>query len=173
MQKALRLPFFLFLFSFSVLSVLLDRLPIFFLKMSYNLLPRKGLTKIRHISLDVSKKTCVASDWEDVTWDLCDPCHAMCFVLFMVTNIHSIHKITKIRNSEPLNKMKGDTEDSTVQGSKDREIELINRKISRKRKVIQIKKLSDTQCESNINTVAGTCFIRKVSKLADGWDGYS
>ena len=69
--------------------------------------------------------------------------------------------------------MKGDTEDSTVQGSKDREIELINRKISRKRKVIQIKKLSDTQCESNINTVAGTCFIRKVSKLADGWDGYS
>ena len=46
-----------------------------------------------------------------------------------------------------------DTEDSTVQGSKDREMELISRKVQRKRKGIQKKKLSDTQCESNINTV--------------------
>ena len=42
-----------------------------------------------------------------------------------------------------MNKMKGNTEDSTVQGSNDREIELIRRKISIKRKGIQKKKLSD------------------------------
>ena len=34
------------------------------------------------------------------------------------------------------------------------EIELISRKVSRKDKGIQRKKLSDTLCESNINTVA-------------------
>ena len=50
--------------------------------------------------------------------------------------------------------MEGDKEDSTVQGSKDRDIELISRKVSRKGKGIQKKKLSDTQRESNINTVA-------------------
>ena len=49
--------------------------------------------------------------------------------------------------------MQGDAEDSTVQGSKNRETELISRKVSRKSKVIQKKKLSDTQRESNINTV--------------------
>ena len=71
----------------------------------------------------------------------------MCFFLFKVTNIHSIHKITKNRDLETLNKMEGDTEESTVQGSEDREIKLISRKVSRK------IKLSDTKCESNINTV--------------------
>ena len=35
-----------------------------------------------------------------------------------------------------------------------KKIELISREVSRKRKGIQKKKLSDTQCESNINTVA-------------------
>ena len=50
--------------------------------------------------------------------------------------------------------MEGEKEDSTVQGSKDREIELISRQVSRKGKGIQKKKLSDTLCESNINTVA-------------------
>ena len=38
--------------------------------------------------------------------------------------------------------MKGNTEDSTVESSKDREIKLISRKLSRKRKGI-LKKLSD------------------------------
>ena len=62
--------------------------------------------------------------------------------------------MTKIRNSETLNKMKGDTEDTTVQGLKDREIELTSRKVSRKRtKRYSKKKLSDTQCESNVKTV--------------------
>ena len=42
--------------------------------------------------------------------------------------------------------MEGEKEDSTVQGSKDREIELISRQVSRKGKGIQKKKLSDTQC---------------------------
>ena len=46
--------------------------------------------------------------------------------------------------------MEGDAEDSTVQGSKDREIDLISRKVSRKRKDIEKKKLSDIQCENNI-----------------------
>ena len=54
---------------------------------------------------------------------------------------------------EPLNKIEGDTEDLTVQGLKDREIDLISRKVSRRRKGIQKKKLSHTQCESNINTI--------------------
>ena len=42
------------------------------------------------------------------------------------------------------NKMEGDTDDSTVQGSKDREI----------LKGIQRKTLIDTECENNINTGA-------------------
>ena len=37
--------------------------------------------------------------------------------------------------------------------SKDREIELISRNVSRNRKGIQKKILSDTQCKSNINAV--------------------
>ena len=65
-----------------------------------------------------------------------------------------MHEITKIRNSEAPYNLEGDKEDSTVQGSRDREIELISRKVSTKRTCIQKKKLSDTQCESNINTVA-------------------
>ena len=48
--------------------------------------------------------------------------------------------------------MESDTEDSAVQGSKDKEIVLIS-KVSRKKKGIQKKKLRDTQCESFINTV--------------------
>ena len=55
----------------------------------------------------------------------------------------------KIRNSETLNKMEGDAGDSIVQSSEDREIELISIKVSRKRKVIQKRKLSDTQYKSN------------------------
>ena len=50
--------------------------------------------------------------------------------------------------------MEGDTEDSPVQDSKDKEIQLTSRKVSRKGKDIQKKKLRDTQFESNINTVA-------------------
>ena len=57
--------------------------------------------------------------------------------------------------SEEHSQMVCDAEDSTVQASKDREIELISRKVSRKRKVILKRKLSDTQCERNINTIAG------------------
>ena len=49
--------------------------------------------------------------------------------------------------------MEDDKEDSTVQGSKDREIALVSTKVSRKGKGIQKKKFSDTQCESNINTL--------------------
>ena len=48
--------------------------------------------------------------------------------------------------------MEGDTKNLTVQDLKDREIDLISRKVWRKRK--ENKKLIDTQCESNINTAA-------------------
>ena len=111
------------------------------------------MTEIRCISLDTSKKVYVTNVFEDAICDACDSCDAMYFFLFMVTSIHSFLKVTKIRNSETLNKMQGDAEDSTVQDSKNRETELIIRKVSRKSKVIQKKKLSDTQCESYVNTV--------------------
>ena len=58
------------------------------------------LTKIWHISLDTSRKVCVTNLSEDVIFDACDQSHAICFFLFTVTSIHSIHKITNIRNSE-------------------------------------------------------------------------
>ena len=112
------------------------------------------MTKIGRISLDTSKRVCVTNVFQDVIRNACNKCNAMCFFSSKVTSIHSIHKITKIRNSETLNKMEGDTEDSPVQGLKDKEIQLISRKLSRKGKGIQKKKLRDTQFESNINTVA-------------------
>ena len=34
----------------------------------------------------------------DVICDVCGPCHATCFTLFLVASIYSILKITKIRN---------------------------------------------------------------------------
>ena len=52
--------------------------------------------------------------------------------------------------------MKTNTEDLTVQGSKDRDIILIFmfRKVCRKRKGVQERRQIDKQCEININTVA-------------------
>ena len=52
--------------------------------------------------------------------------------------------------------MKTNTEDLTVQGSKDRDIILIFmfRKVGRKRKGVQERRQIDKQCEININTVA-------------------
>ena len=55
--------------------------------------------------------------------------------------------------------MEDKTEDLTVQSSKDRQIELTGRKVLRKRNSIQKKKLSDTQCECNISTVAACLLI--------------
>ena len=64
-----------------------------------------------------------------------------------------------------MNRMEGEKEDSTVQGSKDREI-------SRKGKGVQKKKLSDTQCESNINTVAeGFVSSENITSLSLAADG--
>ena len=68
--------------------------------------------------------------------------------------------------------MEDEKEDSTVQGSKDREMELISRQVSRKGKGIQKKKLSDTQCESNINTVAeGLVSSKNITSLSLAADG--
>ena len=87
-----------------------------------------------------TKKISLASVFQDVIGHACYPCHAMCFnLLTVIISIHSIHKITKIRNSETLNKMEDDTKDSTVQSSKDRGIELISRKVLRKRKKRHLK----------------------------------
>ena len=83
--------------------------------------------KVFHWTHDV----CVTV-FEDVICDVCGPCHAIYFSLFTVASIHSIYKNTKIRNSGILNKIEGDTEDSTVQCSKDREIEA--EKVPRERK---------------------------------------
>ena len=58
--------------------------------------------------------------------------------------------------------MEDNTEDLTVQSSKDRQIELTGRKVLRKRNGIQKKKLSDTQCECNINTVAACLLILRI-----------
>ena len=100
------------------------------------------MTKIGCILLTTSKKVCVTNLFHDLICNACDPCHAMCFFFFTVARIQGIHKITKTRNSEILNKMKGHTEDSTVQGSKDREMEMMSRKVSRKRYgIIQYVKL--------------------------------
>ena len=95
------------------------------------------MTKIGCISLDKSEKVCII---QDVICDAYDSCHAMCFTLFMVTTIRRIHKISKIKNFETLNKMEVDMENSTDQGSKDNKIELISRKTSRKRKEMVLKR---------------------------------
>ena len=50
---------------------------------------------------------------------ICDPCNAMCFTLFMVNSIHSIQNY---KNENLGNKIEGEIEDSTVQGSKVREL---------------------------------------------------
>ena len=59
------------------------------------------------------------------------------------------------------------TQDSTAHGSKDREIELVSRKVSRKRKDIQQKKLSDKQCESTAEELRASENI--ATKLGTGW----
>ena len=59
------------------------------------------------------------------------------------------------------------TQDSTAHGSKDREIELVSRTVSRKRKDIQQKKLSNTQCESTVEELHASENI--ATKLGMGW----
>ena len=48
-----------------------------------------------------------------------------------------------------------------------REIELVSRKVSRKRKGIQQKKLRDTQCESTVEELPASENI--ATKLGMGW----
>ena len=95
------------------------------------------MTKIGCISLDTSENVCRT---QNVICDAYDPCHAMYFILFVVTTIRRIHKISKIKNLETLNKMEVDIKNLTDQGSKDNKIELISRKISRKRKEMVLKR---------------------------------
>ena len=101
------------------------------------------------ILLDTSKKVYVTKFFEAVICHSCHSSHAMYFW------------------------MEGDAEDSTVQGSEDRQIKLISRKVSRKGKVIQKRKLSPRQCESSINTVAGQLVSSEnITELVDVWDKY-
>ena len=71
----------------------------------------------------------------------------MCFILLTVTIFHNIGKYTKIRNSKK--RWKGTQK---IQGSKEREIDLIS--LKKNEKDVQKKKLTDTQVESNFATVA-------------------
>ena len=135
--------FFFLLFSFP-LSFLDQRTA----KSSLNeLLPRMRKNKTRPISLDTRNKVCITNIFEDVICDGCDPCNAMCFILLAVTIFHNIGKYTKIRNSKK--KWKGTQK---IQGSKEREIDLIS--LKKNEKDVQKKKLTDTQVESNFATVA-------------------
>ena len=73
-----------------------------------------------------------------------------CDLLIHSNSIHGIQKISKIRNWKTRVRWKVIQKFQlfNVQILKDRENDLI------KRKGLQNKKLIDTQCESNINTVA-------------------
>ena len=85
--------------------------------MFYHELLRKSVTSIGPTTLGTVKKVCVKDVFQSIICDPCDPCSAICFNLFGTTSIHSMRKNQKLRNST-----EGDTEDSTVQGSKDREL---------------------------------------------------
>ena len=116
------LVFFHLLFSFPL--AFLDQLTA---NRSFNeLLPRKRENEIRLISLGTRNKVCVTNIFEDVICDGCDPCHAMCFILFTVTSIHNIDKYTK--NQKIDKTMEGDTEYSRLKREREREIDLISLK---------------------------------------------
>ena len=76
--------------------------------------------------------------------------HGKPFSFFTVTgNQHSQHP-KKYKKIEKQDDGERDTEDSTVQGSKDRGMELISETVWRKRKKIcQKKKMIDNLCENN------------------------
>ena len=59
------------------------------------------------------------------------------------------------KNEKLGNKLRGNTEDSTVQGLRDREIDIISKKSLKKNKTkgVQKKKLIDIQFKNNINTI--------------------
>ena len=109
--------------------------------------------KVFHWTHDV----CVTV-FEDVICDVCGPCHAIYFSLFTVASIHSIYKNTKIRNSGILNKIEGDTEDSTVQCSKDRQRNRIDKQKKSLEKEKKRYSKEEIECEtkhdSNINIAA-------------------
>ena len=88
-------------------------------------------------------------------------------VLYLIPCNQHLQHPKNYKNQKFGNKIKGDTEDSIAQGSKDREIELISRKVSKKRKGIQLNKLSDTQCESTVEELGATENIAR--KLVIGW----
>ena len=80
--------------------------------------------------------------------------HSTPRVLPVDSNQHSW--LSKNYKYEKLgNKLRGDTEDSTVQGLRDREIDIISKKSLKKNKTkgVQKKKLIDIQCKNNINTI--------------------
>ena len=95
------------------------------------------MTKIETISLDTSKKICVTNVLEDVICDACDPCNAMCFNYSRYSAFTALTASKKLQKSDTWKQdgsWSGDTEDLTIQGLKDREIDLISRKVWRKKK---------------------------------------
>ena len=125
-----------FFFSFPFSSLSFDKgLSLTF----HDLLPKKLITKIGLIVLDKLKKVCVTDVFEDVICNVFDPCHVMCIIH---RNQHSHPKNYEIENLG--NKVENDREGSIVQGSEDGQIHLISRKVWRKIKVAQKKRLIDT-----------------------------
>ena len=90
--------------------------------------------------------------FQDVTWESCEPCQAMCFFWSTVTSMYSIQKITKIWNSKTLNKMEGTQKIQLFKAKKNKEIELISRKVFKRRNwVIRNVRVA---LKSSTNTVA-------------------
>lgn len=89
-----------------------------------------------------SKKGSVTYVLEVCLCHACDRWFTMCLRLFMVTTTRSIQKV--IRNRNLQNKMEDYADDSTVQGSKEREIKLIKWLENSERKGVQKRKLFNT-----------------------------
>ena len=96
--KSFAIAFLFSSFYFFFLSLFLDGLLKAFLRMFHDSLPRKLAVKIRFVTLDTIKKVSLNNIFQDFLCDACDPYYAMCFTLLTITSIHSIWKITKMRN---------------------------------------------------------------------------
>ena len=112
----------------------LEGLPKNVLPTSNHLLSRKRVTKTGTIPSDTLKKRCITSIFMRVTH--VTPCD-----LPNSVNQHS-QRLKNYNNNKLGNKIEGDTEDSTVQSSKDIEIELISRKVRRKMKEKVFKRIN-------------------------------
>ena len=108
------------------------------------------MTKIRFSSLDTLKKVYIVNDFEAVVCDTCDSYDAMCFT--MEISIHSIQKFIKIKNSESRWKVTQKIQPFKAQKMDKSTCSWLVEKFEENKKKTCSK--GDTQCKSNINTVA-------------------